>query len=89
MTAPVASGWSVRRVGFAPTGKRRLVTAHGLSGRQPAILIVDASAHSQSSFSRQQLRMIVADELRVAIGGERTKTIDLPALPTLRRNDVN
>ena len=29
MTAPVASGWSVRRVGFAPTGKRRLVTAHG------------------------------------------------------------
>src|SRR6202795_5213120 len=32
MTAPVASGWSVRRVGFAPTGKRRLVTAHGQSG---------------------------------------------------------
>jgi hypothetical protein len=32
MTAPVASGWSVRRVGFAPTGKRRLVTAHGRSG---------------------------------------------------------
>src|SRR5208282_2333381 len=24
MTAPVASGWSVRRVGLAPTGKRRL-----------------------------------------------------------------
>jgi hypothetical protein len=32
MTAPVASGWSVRRVGFAPTGKRRLVTAHRQSG---------------------------------------------------------
>src|SRR6266496_3168235 len=28
MTAPVASGWSVCRVGLAPTGKRRLVTAH-------------------------------------------------------------
>ena len=28
MTAPVASGWSGRRVGLAPTGKRRLVTAH-------------------------------------------------------------
>ena len=28
MTAPVASGWSGCRVGFAPTGKRRLVTAH-------------------------------------------------------------
>ena len=29
MTAPVASGWSVRRVGLSPTGKRRLLTAHG------------------------------------------------------------
>ena len=28
MTAPVASGWSIRRVGLAPTGKRRLCTAH-------------------------------------------------------------
>ena len=28
IAAPVASGWSVRRVGFAPTGKRRLSTAH-------------------------------------------------------------
>jgi hypothetical protein len=32
MTAPVASGWSGRRVGLAPTGKRRLVTAHTRSG---------------------------------------------------------
>jgi hypothetical protein len=30
MTAPVASGWSVRRVGLSPTGKRRLLTAHTL-----------------------------------------------------------
>jgi hypothetical protein len=28
MTAPIASGWSVCRVGLAPTGKRRLLTAH-------------------------------------------------------------
>jgi hypothetical protein len=28
MTAPVASGWSGCRVGLAPTGKRRLLTAH-------------------------------------------------------------
>jgi hypothetical protein len=33
MTAPVASGWSVRRVGLAPTGKRRLLTAHANTGR--------------------------------------------------------
>ncbi len=32
MPAPVASGWSGRRVGVAPTGKRRLSTAHTLSG---------------------------------------------------------
>ena len=32
MPAPVASGWSVRRVGLAPTGKRRLFTAHAGSG---------------------------------------------------------
>jgi SAM domain (Sterile alpha motif) len=35
MTAPVASGWSVRRVGFAPTGKRRLLTAHTNSSHSP------------------------------------------------------
>ncbi len=32
MTAPVASGWSGCRVGLAPTGKRRLLTAHTLTG---------------------------------------------------------
>src|SRR5467141_488584 len=31
MTAPIASGWSGCRVGLAPTGKRRLVTAHAIS----------------------------------------------------------
>src|SRR5437867_9464950 len=28
IAAPAASGWSVRRVGLSPTGKRRLSTAH-------------------------------------------------------------
>src|ERR1700724_3488422 len=32
MTAPIASGWSDCRVGLAPTGKRRLVTAHTQNG---------------------------------------------------------
>jgi len=32
IAAPVASGWSGCRVGFAPTGKRRLFTAHASSG---------------------------------------------------------
>src|SRR3982074_3105063 len=34
MTAPIASGWSGCRVGLAPTGKRRLCTAHTLSGHR-------------------------------------------------------
>src|SRR5664279_2719368 len=33
MTAPIASGWSGCRVGLAPTGKRRLCTAHARSRR--------------------------------------------------------
>ena len=36
MTAPIASGWSGCRVGLAPTGKRRLSTAHTHRGHQPA-----------------------------------------------------
>src|SRR5450631_2807401 len=32
MTAPIASGWSGCRVGLAPTGKRRLSTAHTRTG---------------------------------------------------------
>ncbi len=35
MPAPVASGWSGRRVGLAPTGKRRLFTAHAIRGNSP------------------------------------------------------
>src|SRR5207244_7845611 len=34
MAAPVASGWSVCRVGLAPTGKRRLFTAHTRLGHR-------------------------------------------------------
>jgi hypothetical protein len=34
IAAPAASGWSVRRVGFSPTGKRRLFTAHTHSGHR-------------------------------------------------------
>jgi len=35
MTAPVASGLERSPVGLAPTGKRRLLTAHANSGRSP------------------------------------------------------
>jgi hypothetical protein len=38
MTAPVASGWSGCRVGLAPTGKRRLSTAHATSRHRGPLL---------------------------------------------------
>src|ERR1019366_6053828 len=37
VTAPIASGWSGCRVGLAPTGKRRLFTAHTHNGHATAI----------------------------------------------------
>src|SRR5215469_18512030 len=38
IAAPAAPGWSVCRVGLAPTGKRRLVTAH-TQGSHPLIYV--------------------------------------------------
>ena len=48
MTAPIASGWSGCRVGLAPTGKRRLVTAHTRSGHgRVLVLAVDPCLNFQ------------------------------------------
>ena len=38
IAAPVASGWSGCRVGLAPTGKRRLVTAHTRTGHAACVI---------------------------------------------------
>jgi hypothetical protein len=46
MTAPIASGWSGCRVGLAPTGKRRLSTAHTRSGHPPTFFIAVAKSIS-------------------------------------------
>src|SRR5262249_18875191 len=46
--APVASGWSGCRVGLAPTGKRRLVTAHAKSGHQGRAAIQTESTLRQA-----------------------------------------
>jgi hypothetical protein len=37
MTAPIASGWSGCRVGFTPTGKGRLLTAHTRNGHSERV----------------------------------------------------
>jgi hypothetical protein len=42
MTAPIASGWSDGRVGLAPTGKRRLSTAHARSGHRKTVFAANA-----------------------------------------------
>ena len=56
MTAPIASGWSGCRVGFAPTGKRRLVTAHTRNGRRARREVVSRERVCEcgSSFDRKQ-----------------------------------
>src|SRR5207302_10681643 len=47
MTAPIASGWSDCRAGLAPTGKRRLCTAHTQCGHRPVCRLVLGKAFSQ------------------------------------------
>jgi hypothetical protein len=48
IAAPAASGWSVRRVGLSPTGKRRLATAHTQTGRSAVNFAVLHNAVSAS-----------------------------------------
>ena len=52
MTAPVATGWSLGRVGLAPTGKRRLCTAHTQSRlplRSRAVVMFELEAFSTTA----------------------------------------
>src|SRR5262249_54622861 len=44
IAAPVASGWSGCRVGLAPTGKRRLITAHTPCRHSPRSRVASESA---------------------------------------------
>ena len=75
IAAPVASGWSVCRVGFAPTGKRRLYTAHARSqlmhrkqGREaPSLRWAWLPSHQQSSSSPARSHLA-----RTAIGHHKT-----------------
>jgi hypothetical protein len=58
MTAPVASGWSGCRVGLAPTGKRRLCTAHARFG---LLQRSKMNAYSISSSARASSANATAD----------------------------
>jgi hypothetical protein len=54
MTAPVASGWSRWPVGFSPTGRRRLATAHTRSGHLSGAFYVDLSSGKSDSTNSMQ-----------------------------------
>ena len=57
MTAPIASGWSGCRVGLAPTGKRRLSTAHTHLGHRPASHVAVAKRGPTSIRARSGRRL--------------------------------
>ena len=56
MTTPIASGWSRCRVGLTPTGKRRLVTAHTLTGQSIYSIADIAVRHSITRSARERER---------------------------------
>src|SRR5580704_7934567 len=90
MTAPVASGWSVRRVGFAPTGKRRLRTAHAKSSHSRVLEM--APAHEGRRFATALRRPSVTRRAlrRCAIGdsrGTRDWRSRAPSLPRSRARE--
>src|SRR6266568_4651828 len=65
MAAPVASGWSVRRVGLAPTGKRRLSTAHTLNGHS---MTSSASASRFGGTSRPSALAVLRFDHQLVLG---------------------
>src|ERR1700687_5746177 len=54
MTAPTASGWSGCRVGLAPTGKRRLCTAHANNGPRSIAPMLGFSARQLDELAVMQ-----------------------------------
>jgi GAF domain-containing protein len=78
--APVASGWSGCRVGLAPTGKRRLVTAHTLSshrGFPPLARVMrgEPIAHIHDATAEDGYRKAPAYARLIDLGRARTLVI--------------
>jgi hypothetical protein len=64
MTAPVASGWSGCRVGFAPTGTRRLFTAHTQTGRSLKDRLPKSGTSKLTTQQSTELHLSSAGEMR-------------------------
>src|SRR5215471_15018996 len=74
IAAPVASGWSVRRVGLAPTGKRRLSTAHTHSCplRECRVVRVRAATHWRAHAAPWSITSSSESAVQTPIGTWRT-----------------
>ena len=71
MPAPVASGWSGRRAGLAPAGKRRLITAHAETGQLPELKRVIAAYGD---------RVVMEETLPAALAALFGQTVPAPPL---------
>ena len=67
MTAPVASGWSGCRVGLAPTGKRRLFTAHAKRRTFSKPLVDNLKLWLEQQLARAPRRDKLAEAIRYAL----------------------
>src|SRR5712671_723033 len=88
LAAPVASGWSGRRVGLAPTGKRRLVTAHTHFGHSANRYAITSSVRlivSCRHFVRSAARTRSAPEAAPGFGADwdSTNKMSSRAVPSL------
>ena len=70
MTAPVASGWSIRRVGLTSTGKRRLSTAHTRNGHPISTPRNRAGSKEKSSSLPRSSGSLTLAELSVPRPGQ-------------------
>ena len=71
VTAPVASGWSGCRMGFAPTGKRRLITAHTHDVTSAPSFAAVRKAYSVTSVARDQWQSRIGERYHGAETGDR------------------
>jgi hypothetical protein len=74
MTAPVASGWSGCRVGLAPTGKRRLSTAHTQLRHSAANIIIAWAADGAQALPTDEDGNPGSNELRHMLERDRRVT---------------
>ena len=86
MTAPVASGWSVRRVGLAPTGKRRLLTAHANCGHSQTAWRsgqIDPLQTVRTNYNVHRLSRDVTQLLLRVSGARRFRSVPFGTPPSL------